>query len=239
MEYNGEGIEAFVAALEDMRTANLIFADKKVKEVLKCLAYYEEFRTVLAHCAQGFDYSAEKKKAIVSNGLRDVVRISRNPVILVATVANMLVEFDEGSMDIVSFSSRYFPAESKQESFDKFFNAVMEPFKTALVSLVVEGAPDDIKEAREVQFAAAGLQPQTEYLLVAMVKQVRAANISEEERADLMVMLEGFGAALDLRDSLMIKAVWFGAKKAFASLGICKNEVSATDELLKAYLVIK
>lgn len=239
MEYTGEGIEAFVAVLEDMRTANLIFADKKAKEVLKCLAYYDEFRTVLSYCAEGFDYASEKKKVFSTGGGRDVLRLSRNPLVLVPTVVNMLVEFDSGGMDIVAFASKFFPADSKQESYDKFFNSVMEPFKTALVSLVVEGAPDNEKEERQVEFAPEGLQPQTEYLLVSMVNSVRALGVSEEERADLLVMLEGLGAALDLRDTLLIKAVWLGVKKVLLHYGICKNETEKMAELLKLYLVLK
>ena len=35
MEYTGEGIEALVAALDDLQTSGLIMADKKIRSVLK------------------------------------------------------------------------------------------------------------------------------------------------------------------------------------------------------------
>ena len=47
MEYTGEGIEALVAAVDDIENASLIIADKKIRALLRCLAYYEELRTVI------------------------------------------------------------------------------------------------------------------------------------------------------------------------------------------------
>ena len=60
MNYNGEGVHALVCAVEDLSNSNLIFVDRKLKPVLKCLAFYPEFRSVLSKCSQGFDYEAEK-----------------------------------------------------------------------------------------------------------------------------------------------------------------------------------
>ena len=54
-----------------------------------------------------------------------------------------------------------------------------------------------------------------------------------------MVMLEGFAAALDARDSLMIKAIWLGLRKALTAQRLCKKEVEKVDEVLRMYLVTK
>ena len=59
MNYNGEGVHALVCAVEDLTNSNLIFVDRKLKPVLKCLAYYPEFRSVFSKCNQGFDYDSE------------------------------------------------------------------------------------------------------------------------------------------------------------------------------------
>lgn len=74
---------------------------------------------------------------------------------------------------------------------------------------------------------------------MAFVRAVNEARITESERADLLVMLEGFSAALDSRDTLMIKAVWLGVKKALASHGLSAKEIASADELLRLYLVAK
>lgn len=240
MEYNSEGVHALVCALEDLQNANLIFVDKKLPAVLKCLAYYAEFRTVLSYCNQGFDYQTEKKKAMGRIGDSNIFRLPKNPKLTVALVANMLVEFDAGSMDIVSFSSMYFPAPTKQESWEECFIRMIEPFKLALVSLVIDGVDDEpVQVERTVDFASSGLHQQTEYLLVAMANAVQEANFEVKEREEFTLMLEGFAAALDSRDSLMIKAIWLGLKKALTAQKLCLKEIQKVDEALKLYLIIK
>lgn len=240
MEYRGEGIEALVAALDDLQNASLIMTDKKIKAVLKCLAYYDEFRTVLTYCNKGFDYSAEKKKALSKAGDYRVLRLPKTPKALVAFVAGLLVEFDDGTEDFLTFCGEYFPAVSRQDSLEECYQGLFEPFKLALVSLVVEGVKEEVPMVeRTVEFAANGLQEQTEYLLVALVRQVNEASLNETDRKDLLVMLEGFSAALDTRDTLMIKAVWLGVKRALASLKMCAKEIAAVGELLRLYLVSK
>lgn len=240
MEYRGEGIEALVAVLEDMQGASLIMTDKKIKSLLKCLAYYEEFRVVLEYCSNGFDYAQEKRKAMQHVGEYNILRLPKTPKNLVALVVNMLVEFDEGKMDFLSFCGEFFPADTKQASFEHCFQNFFEPFKLALVGLVVEGVQEEVPMVeRTVEFAANGLQEQTEYLLVAFVRAVNESRLPESERKDLLLMLEGFSAALDSRDTLMIKAVWLGVKKTLASAKMCANEIAKTDELLRLYLVVK
>lgn len=77
MEYNGEGVHALVCAVEDLESSNLIFIDRKLKPLLKCLAYYPEFRSVFAYCAQGFDYETEKRKAMAKLGDSDIFRLPK------------------------------------------------------------------------------------------------------------------------------------------------------------------
>lgn len=240
MEYTGEGIEALVAALDDLQNAGLIMADKKIKAVLKCLAYYDEFRTVLAYCSDGFDYAAEKRKALQKAGDYHVLRLPKNAKTLVPLVAGLLVEFDDGTEDFISFCATYYPAADRQGSMTACCADMLERFKLDIVSLVVEGVKEDAPLApRAVEFAQDGLQKQTEYLLVAMVRAVDDGSLSEEDRKDLLTMLEGYSAALDTRDTLMIKAVWLGVKRALASLKMCAKEIAAMDELLRLYLVSK
>ena len=240
MEYTGEGIEALVAALDDLQNAGLIMADKKIKAVLKCLAYYDEFRTVLAYCSDGFDYAAEKRKALQKAGDYHVLRLPKNAKTLVPLVAGLLVEFDDGTEDFISFCATYYPAADRQGSMTACCADMLERFKLDIVSLVVEGVKEDAPLApRTVEFAQDGLQKQTEYLLVAMVRAVDEGSLAEEDRKDLLTMLEGYSAALDTRDTLMIKAVWLGVKRALASLKMCAKEIAAMDELLRLYLVSK
>jgi len=240
MPYDKEGVQALVCAIEDLRTSNIIFSDKKLRQVLRCLSYYEEFRTVLSYCFKGFDYDSEKRKSLVKIGDSDIFRLPKSPKTLVALISQMLVEFDAGQMDFLSFTTVFFPAETKQESLDSFCVKVLEPYKHAIVNFVVEGVEEDAPAiSRSVDFAPSGLMQHVEYLVVNLAKAIKAANIDEDLREELNVMLEGFTASLDARDSLLIKAVWLGLRRALADENLCIQDIEKVDEALRLYLISK
>lgn len=238
MPYNGEGVQALVCALDDMKNSTLVYVDLSRQRVLKCLAYYEEFKSVLARCNQGFDFNAEMSKACVSIGEENYFRLPEGKKEIVALVANLLMEFDRVSM--LTFLHMFFPAKTETESFDFFMQGVVEPFKLALVDLVVNGIEETPKVVeRTVEFASAGVQQQAEHLIRDVYYVINSASIDDELRSNLSVMLEGFAAALDARDSLMIRAIWLGFKGALEAARLCKKEVAQIDEVLRQYLLSK
>ena len=137
MEYNGEGIEALAALIEEMKRTSIILLDKKVKELLKLLAYYSEFREVLTEVNKNYVHEDGKRRALVTFVGRDVIKVPTDNKELVAFVSNLLVEFDSGAEDIMDFASRYFPSESTQASIALFMKELMDPFKKAIAYLVV------------------------------------------------------------------------------------------------------
>ena len=238
MAYTSEGVQAFICALDDLQKSNVMYAGFKLTRVLKCLAFYNEFRGVLAYCNRSFDYEAEKSKAFAKSGDADVLRLPKSSKGLVAFVANLLLEFDKGSLDIIKFSCTYFPDISMQESYKRFIEMVVVPFKLALVEFVVNGIAEQPEVVeRTVEFAHNGLNQQTEYLIVNMYEAVQGASLEDDTRADLLVMIEGFAAALDARDALMIKAIWIGLKNILSEVGLCRKEISELDDTLRMFLV--
>lgn len=240
MPYSGEGVQALVCALDDMKSANVIYVESSLQRVLKCLAYYNEFRDALAYCNKGFDYQAEKEKAYTRINDDNVLLLPKSKKNLVALVANLLLEFDRNTSDLVTFVNTFFPSENKQTSFNFFFDGVMVPFKLALVDIVVNGVDEEPKIVeRSVDFAPSGLQQQTEYWLLSIFDTVRSGSLDEELRSQFTVMLEGLAAALDARDSLMIRAIWLGLKGALENAKLCKKEIAKIDDALRLYIVSK
>ena len=238
--YSGEGVNALICALTDLQNTNIIYADGKIGKVLQCLAYYNEFRSTLAFCNQGFDYNAEKQKALTASGDRHVLRLPKHPKTLVAFVAQLLLEFDSKTLDLMRFVIDYFPDSSKQGSYLTFIDRVITPFKHAIVDFAVNGTGEEpIAIEREVDFAPDGLSQQTEYLIVNMYNNVRECGLSNEDRENLCVMIEGFAAALDARDSLMIRAIWLGLRGALHRERLCSKEIAEIDQQLRLYLVAK
>lgn len=240
MEYKGEGIEALAALIEEMKRSSLIFLDKKVKELLKLLAYYDEFRYVLTEVNKNYNHTDGKRRALVTFVGNDVIKIPTDNKELVAFVSNLLVEFDSGEMDIMDFASRYFPSDSTQNSVNLFMTELMDPFKKALAYLVVNGVEEEYKgEGRVVAFAANGIYEQTESIIVHMIDEINESNLNEKDKEDCFLMLEGLAAALDTRDILMIRAIWCGLKKEFEKNNLCKVQIGRMEEQMKLYLVLK
>lgn len=239
MEYNSESINALSCAIDDMKTASLIYVDKKLRAVLKCLAYYQDLRRVLTACSKGFDYGFEKEVSFGRMGDNYVLRLPGDDRKLVALVTNLLVEFDAGTADLYGFVVTFFPASAQQESFDKFYRTMMEPFKLAVVRFVKEGVEEqpDAPVERDVKFASTGLQKRTEYLIYNISKAVHEFN--GDARNDCIVMLEGLASAIDSRDSLMIRAMWIGLRRTLESEGLCAKERAEFDGVLKMYMMTK
>ena len=240
MEYNGEGIEALVALIEEMKRTSIILLDKKVKELLKLLAYYNEFRDVLTEVNKNYVHEDGKRRALVTFVGRDVIKVPTDNKELVAFVSNLLVEFDSGAEDIMDFASRYFPSESTQGSIALFMKELMDPFKKAIAYLVVNGVEEEYKgEGRVVAFAANGIYEQTESIIVNMIDEITESNLNEKDKDDCFLMLEGLAAALDTRDILMIRAIWCGLKKELEKNNLCKVQIGRMQEQMKLYLVLK
>lgn len=238
MAYSGEGVNALVCAVDDLENASLIYVDLRLRALLRCLSYYEEFKNVLTICYRGFDYEAEKARALGRIGDTYVFRLPNQQKALVALVSNMLLEFDAGESDILNFAVAYYPTESKQDSFSQFCAKVIEPFKRAIVDFVWEGIDDGAHNIKRVaELAPNGLRPQTEHHLISMMNAVK--DIAPDSRGDLPMMIEGLAAALDSRDSLMIKCIWQGLRLMLNDRKLCSKDVREMDELMRLYLIAK
>ena len=51
--------------------------------------------------------------------------------------------------------------------------------------------------------------------------------------------VEGYAAAIDSRDSFIIKALWIGVRNALNAHNLCSKEIEQMEETLKMYLVTK
>ena len=243
MEYKGEGIEALVALIEKMKKDSLIYADDKIKSMLKLLAYYDEFKNVLAVVVKNYKYTEEKEKHLILFNGKDYFKLPNEDKEIVAFVFNLILEFDNGNEELIAFAKKFYPAESIQASVNIFIKEVIEPFKKSISTLAFNGVGEEkvanIDTGRQVNFASNGIYEQTEGIIVSMVNEITTANISEQERSDCVLMLEGLGNALDSRDILMIRAIWCGLKKELTRLNLCKVQIVKIEDQMKLFLVIQ
>ncbi len=234
-----ESLDNLQSVFAEMQKSSIIFADKKIKNILKCLAFYDEFKEVLAYANMGFNFDQEKQKA--KDGFQDTgkLRIPKGDKNIVAFVSNLLLDFDNGEEDFIAFSAKYFSGADRQECCNLCFDSLFKPFLSSFKTLVKDGVVDVTHNAKSIEFAPDGLKNQTEYIFVEFVKAVQNSPYSADERNELLFILEGFAGAFDSRDTLIIRAMWLAVRRILKDKKLCKKEIALMDETLKLYLLLK
>lgn len=244
MAYSGEGVNALACALDEFRNAKIVYIETKLKRVLKCLAFYPEFREVLKVCNKNFNYAAEKSKALVRINDRNTVRLPSSKTKLVAFVSLLLLDLDRGgSNEIVSFSNAFFPDINDETSFVNMFENIVVPFKNALFEFVRNGVSEEDLETQAipvqpaVELAPSDIGERTEKNIVRLYTAVDESALSEKARSEILFVIEALASAIDARDAKTIKAIWLGLKALLTLNDVCQSECAAMDESLKILVI--
>ncbi len=240
IEYEAE--RAFCDVVDDMIVSPVVISEKKIKSLLKCIAYYDELRAVVDIAKNGFEYDDTMERCLVGVGDAVSFRMPMSAKEKVAFVICLLLEFDSGKRDFFKFISTCFPAPTNADSFNLFCQKALNPFKVAFRKIFENGDSDDFVDAflkENVEFVSEGLKMQTEYLLFNFSKSVQEADLQDVEREKLLIMIEALSTALDLRDPLLIKGIWFGIEQSLKSKKMCKEDLEDMEDALKLYMVLK
>jgi len=238
MDKNSEAFAALGDACASIISSNVVMLPKKIKALLKCVAYYEVFREAVGQAQESFNFG-EAEKAALRGGSYKLPALNRDRVALTLAI---LLEMDLGKRDIIEFLQGAFPSEDISVSLKNFYYEMIEPFRQALIDLTMTAEKKEeqsyLDTERAIEFASAGLNYQAAGYLIS-IKEAVNLKTSDEERPYFLIMVDGLSAALDSKDTLMIRAIWAGLKLALKSEKICKEEILAIDELLRLYIVNK
>ena len=243
MEVVSEAREAFITTVEDMANSIIVLQSKKIRSLLRCIAYYDELRAVVDRARAGFEFDVVASASLIHTQSGWTFKMPSQNKNAVAFVLALFVEVDAGRLDFVDFVSQFFPSRDVAKSFSTFCENVIKPFKFAFLTMLDEIGtenPEQVAEReREIDFVSGGLAKQTAYYVAKMREAVKLSKQSDETKLELICMLDGLDSALMACDSLMIKAVWLGIKRSLAAYRLCADEIVKTDELLRLYLVAK
>lgn len=236
-----EARRAFITTIEDMSSSMVVLQAKKIRAVLKCIAYYDELRAVVDKARSGFDFNAVASEALSQTQNGWTYKCPKSDKQIVALTLAVFVEIDTARLDFVDFISNFFSASDVRKSFDGFCEMMIKPFKFAFLRIL-----DDVERAdgafiasreREIDFVSSGLSKQTAGFIAAIREKVALASLSDDLTKDIVIMLDGLEAALSRCDSLMIKATWAGVKRTLRVLGIAEKETTEVDKLVKMFLL--
>ena len=154
-------ISQFMASCDDMIKGKFILADVKIAKILNMIAESQELYRFISECMIGYDFLREYHKAEVKNNLNGgVFSVPSEPSKLVAFVFCLLVECDAKRIDFYAFINENFNGEDRTETYNKFANQLLVPFKQAIanrfgvdavaeqeVSNLTEQYREDLKQA--------------------------------------------------------------------------------------------
>jgi hypothetical protein len=236
---SSEALKAFIAQCEAFKQGKLVMVQQKIRLLLRCIAYYDELKTLVEGCTEDFNFDKEYSKCIINLGTSMAFRLPGAAKKKIAITISLLLDFDEPNRDFVRFIREFFPSYSNEESYQAFCEGVISPFEEAMVSLL-SAAYEKTKEAdletdailEEISIA---LSEQANSLVENASAVVKAAHLTEGTRNDIILMLDNFLAVLRLRDAQVIKGYWLGLRNTLKTYKLAPKFIINMEELLKDF----
>lgn len=240
---NGEGLRAFEAQYKQLMESKFILCAIPMRNFLKCLAYYDEFNSVIKKFRQNFDYKKEIYKCSTEiNGIKTFTMPTIHSKII-PLVTCLLLDFDDGSKNLTQFILDYFPSASHNQSYRAFCDTIITPFYEAMLAVTsgndVKVVEDEISIAdKQIDLVNGGLFEQGEYLAQRLYEAIKMSSIADEDREECKIVIEGFLLATESCDSRRIKSAWIGMKNTLKPLKIANSPLTKLEDLLKFYMVL-
>lgn len=133
-----EQFQAFIDACEDLRKSKIILADAKVSAIVRSIVSNPALVEVVGEALVGYNFAHELE---MLSGSKSGISLPSEPYRVIAFVFSLLSEVDARRIDLQEFVDEHFEAESLAESFERFNNEVMIPFRECLCTWVSSGAP--------------------------------------------------------------------------------------------------
>lgn len=132
-----EQYQAFCDACAELRDSKIILADSKVSKLLRTVVSCPSLVEIVGDAMVGYNFTAELSK-YSSTDLEgnQKIELPAEPYRVIAFVFSLLTEFDTRHLDLQEFVHQYFHADSLTDSFDRFNNELITPFKDSLCEWV-------------------------------------------------------------------------------------------------------
>lgn len=198
----------FEKVLDQACRSKFIMVDKRISDILKCIASTESVYELIKKTLVNFDFAKELKIATSIDGHFSMPNDDIRAIALTFCILNAV---DDKKLDITMLLANNFTGE---DPYAKFCDQVFLRFKTAVLGLLGTNVEEHVEEHRETPISAS-LLDRAEFL---------ANQLDEYVRADGKIYLTCFIRSLKLKDREFI-AVFYDL--------LCKSMVRHGKTLLK------
>ena len=124
-----ETLRVFESACAEMVSSKFIFADKRIRDILRAVAGSRRLLSVFAHAAKPFDFDTEFDKAISVEGGKKRIKLPDEPLACIAFVYSLFWEIDAKNIDVHKLLDEYYAAgQNVNDSYRNFNETVTAVF---------------------------------------------------------------------------------------------------------------
>lgn len=236
-------LEKLNNAIEDFYRSRLILADRVIADFLKTVAADDALISVVSEAAGAAGYAAEYKKAITKDGISSFFLLPTGAKQIITLVTGLLYEFDNNTLSIIDFVTKFFPSDTANEAYTSFCNRIIKPYAEAFKARLV-GEPDAVYQAMadatpKLQALPDKAKEDCNYWLGALLDSVTGDNgTPEDKRREFVIMIKGMMYVLDSHNPILIKLLWIGLKNTLGAYKPGKRELQELKSLLHTYGVL-
>ncbi len=253
-----QSIEYFDIRISNLITSSYILADKKITDLLKTVTTSKLFYELISFCSEGFDY--EDYFCKLPEGQYFPTDDKKN---LIAFAFSLLLSIDTKQQDLLKILKTYYPSENFEISYKLFVDNFLIPFKditlivanemhssnlipastvkTTVVTLPTESTPikTTVEENAQPKFEGDQKKYLTCYkdiqkiLISEKGKIIHNKHLKDEEKNDLIILLNNFKDCLFLGKKENIKTSFVSYKYAILAFKRIESEVEDIERILK------
>ena len=222
-------LERFSSRLKELSESGYILADVRLVALLKTIAYSESLLALFKNCMSDFDYEKAKTKYLVrsdfSSNKGEFVLPDSSREILAFTLC-ILYDLESGKINFAEFLDKYFYVDgSVSAGYSAFIDGMIKPFGNTvrmIMQSVIDGRLQDPVEAlaeaekerekeaekkKSVKLADSADKKEYEKsvkaikeILLLDKKKVKESKFNDQEKKDLLLVIDMFGSAVDSGD---------------------------------------
>ncbi len=251
-----QSIENFSAKMDELIASNYLLADKKITAVLKAVTASKIFYELICFTAEGFDYAS-----YVSSLTRGEPFPVSNKRLLIAFGFSLFTEIDGKNEDLLNILSIYYGSDSFDRSYKTFADEFLIPFKNTVLYVVEEmmlsiGDSKSEEPNNVISFTEVDKQIKIEavkkpeqsvetkkyltcyrdiqkILISEKAKIIHCRHLKDNEKGDLLVLLDRFKDALFRGKKQEIKAAFISYKYAISGFKRIDSEIDDIERILK------
>lgn len=227
---------------ERISNSKLIMFNAGLSNLLTYIARNKSLMDFIKDCNIAVDYRKEYYEATNLMNATASFKMPTDNRKIIALVTGILFDIDRGEIELYKFLKTYFDMGDINACYDRFVEQIIFPYCEAFIDYVNDvplklNVNYEPRQEQKTSFEIISEQilPFIESIYVAVYGDNK---LSEEQRADFVVILEGFCYALEQENSALIRYLWIGLKNTLKDYHPATKYIGGIKIVLTNYGII-